>query len=306
MILVNGRQLTISSFPNGERRISLPSNTLLTNNNKKNVVVWQYEDDGDFMLINMVSEYIKRNDNKDTGCIILSMPYERMDRSENGSVCSLEVAVGLLPTDWDYVVIAPHSGKISDYFNSRKLKLQTVEPLKYIISCIKKVLVEETENSPKTALVFPDKGAYMRYGSNISNIVSHIGIQIQEILYGEKTRNFVTGEIEGLDLLDQNDNKVESLKGYSAIVIDDLSSYGGTFIKIHNLLNAMGVEKSFLVLEKSEDSILKGDLIGKYDKIFTTDLMMKIVSDKTFVPELEIISSKEILNKMTQRIGGFK
>lgn len=301
MILVNGRQVTINTFPNGERMIKLPDTTLSLKNDK-HVIVWQYENDGDFMLLNMVSEYITRNDlkNRKVECLIMSMPYERMDRSEEGSVCSLHNAVKLLPTNWDYNTIAPHSGEVEYYFRQEDLYLNSYSPLLDVIDYARNTLLNAA-NGFKTALIFPDKGAYERYGSDV---LYNLRVPLYEVGYGNKVRDFETQEITKLEILDQEGNKMKSLQGFNVVVVDDLSSYGGTFVKIHELLKDMKINKSFLLLEKTEDSLLKGDLIGRYDKIFATDLMMKVVSDPTFVPELEIISSKEILRKITQRLSG--
>src|SRR5690606_29538288 len=66
-------------------------------------------------------------------------------------------------------------------------------------------------------IVFPDAGSAKRYGDKI---------YAKNVLIGNKVRNFETGEIISLDIIgDTFHNHINP----KAIIVDDLSSYGGTF-----------------------------------------------------------------------------
>lgn len=289
MITVNGKQVQIEKFPNGESRFVLnfkPSKDVFVN--------WKYESDSDFFVLNMLDEYIKNHNTfseYNIYCVINSMPYERMDRSENGSVFSLRLAVALLPSNWSYRALGVHSDITTQLLNMHTNgKASAGDIHGYLFEDAQLTLFHLSETG--NVLVFPDKGASDRYARTI---LMSCPFDIEKFVYGEKVRDFDTGKITGLRLVDSDGSEIKSLHGYSAIVVDDLSSYGGTFIRVHNLLKDLGALESHLFLEKAEDSILKGDLLDCYDSIHTTDLMMNIQSDSFSNPNLIIKSSNEII-----------
>lgn len=263
-------------------------------------VVWRYENDGDFLLLNMLDDYIARNtthlEDRTVDCFITSMPYERMDRSENGSIFSLKAAAQTMPKKWNYIVFAPHSDK-------------TVECIKDSVSAFSDVraihvhefLFQNTHRHKTTermwwhdrVLVFPDKGAKDRYSEMVKGFdIIENNIQI---IYGDKSRNFETGDIQSLVFKNEDGSEVETLDGLQVIVMDDLSSYGGTFVRAAKALRKLSPDKLYLFLEKSEDSILKGEVQDHYDVVFTTNLMMDIQNDRKFNKNLVVIDYSEIL-----------
>lgn len=304
MILVNGRQISIFEFPNKERKITLPKSTF-NGDQENNVVLWQYENDGDFVLLRMLDDWIERNDTRkrDVCCVIISMPYERMDRSEDNNVFSLSKVVELLPFEWNYHVLSPHS-KIAEKLIHHNIsgKVSSESIVADVIKFANTHMLQKMDIHNDTALIFPDKGAYLRYHEDVAD---NMALRIDKVIYGEKVRDFNNMEINSLRLFDNKGVEVESLEGTDVIVIDDLSSYGGTFVKLHEKLEELQSEKKFLILEKTEDSILKGDLLGLYDGIYTTDLMMNIMYDPSFSPELHILPKHEIISKITKKLGGF-
>lgn len=297
MILVNGFQVSVMTFPNGERKLSLPESAY-KNAKDTHKVIWQYEDDGDFMLLNMVDDWLThRMGDKDEviECMILSMPYERMDRRENGNVFSLKVAIAMLPADWRFVVLSAHSDVTGEIFKYTRGNYNLVvdymsEVIYFADDYIKEYATDAT-------IVFPDRGALNRYGLDLPE---------ESYFYGEKVRNFETGKINGLEIKFKKDNvvkKVEDMKGMDVVVMDDLSSYGGTFIKLAEELDKINVGKKFLILEKAESSMLKGELLIKYDGVFTTDLMMDIAYDPISTPNLHVLHKEEIIETIGDLIG---
>jgi ribose-phosphate pyrophosphokinase len=108
-------------------------------------------------------------------------------------------------------------------------------------------------------LVFPDAGASKRYSS----------LKGFHTLVGHKHRDFETGEIKSLDIIGSF-NKV----GKKAIIVDDLSSYGGTFVKTSEALKSRGIEEIYLLVAHAENSIFKGKLFENINKVFTTDSIL--------------------------------
>lgn len=295
MISVNGREISITTFPNKERKVDINCSI-----DSQVFVNWKYENDGDFLLLNMVDDAIDRKrieestDTNKVNCIINSMPYERMDRSQNGSVFSLEVACNLLPKGWNYTIIAPHSDVCVNLLKATvKGTVEKVHVHNYLFNEVKENDVLSHLFEEKNVLVFPDEGAKNRY----SKIISEQGsIPYLEIVYGKKHRNFETGNIEKLTLVDERGLEVKDLNGINAIVVDDLSSYGGTFIKLKEVLDECCVKEAHLFLEKAEDSILKGRVLDNYDSVHTTNLMMDLQTDDFNNPNFFVKSSNEIVS----------
>lgn len=279
MITVNGRQLSITTFPNGERKIDVK----LPEGEDRLRIVWRYENDGDFLLLNMLEDYIARNTRhikeKTVDCFITSMPYERMDRSENGSAFSLKVAANMIPKCWNYIIFAPHSDVTAKWIEANVLgTVRVVHVHEFMLG--RTWLHKETEmlGWRDKVVVFPDKGAKDRYSEMVKSL--DFSIEVGQIIYGDKSRDFESGDIESLVFKNEDGSEVDTLEDIEVIVMDDLSSFGGTFVRAAEVLRKLNPSKLFLFLEKSEDSILKGNVLDNYDVVFTTNLMMDIQNDK--------------------------
>jgi ribose-phosphate pyrophosphokinase len=115
-------------------------------------------------------------------------------------------------------------------------------------------------------VVFPDATANKRYGN----------VKIPNQLTGIKHRNFETGKIESLELA----GKIKG-KGFKALLIDDLSSYGGTFLMTAEKLKELGASEIYLLVGHCEDSIFEGNVFKTdlINKVFTTNSILTKQSD---------------------------
>lgn len=266
MITVNGTLVDQKRFPNGESYVELPKGFFEEYPGCHFQIIWQYESDTDFFTLNLLNNLFKQNTNDDFSvlCKITSMPYERMDRSEQGQHFSLEVAVSLLPKNWHYLVFAYHSE-----VSINLLKEHTMCSVKGSL-VMDKILAafeeDQTLDKDQHVFVLPDKGAVARY----SDLLSEYDL---EIYHGEKVRDFETGEILRLKLLDAQGSEVKKIENKSAIVLDDLSSYGGTFSYMADLLEYVGVTERYLLLEKVELSAFKSRMMEKYIMVYSTNLL---------------------------------
>ena len=61
-------------------------------------------------------------------------------------------------------------------------------------------------------------------------------------------------------------------ENFNALIIDDISSYGGTFLHSARKLKELGASKVYLYITHCENTILKGELInsGLLERIYTT------------------------------------
>ena len=58
------------------------------------------------------------------------------------------------------------------------------------------------------------------------------------------------------------------------IVIDDLCSYGGTFVKVLEAIEKhpdINFDEAWLIVTHAEKAMEKGKILEKYDKVFCTD-----------------------------------
>ena len=85
--------------------------------------------------------------------------------------------------------------------------------------------------------------------------------------FGVKKRDWNTGKITGLDVHG-------GLPGspFNVLIIDDISSYGGTFLYSGKRLKELGADKIYLYITHCENSILEGELINSslIERIYTT------------------------------------
>lgn len=111
-----------------------------------------------------------------------------------------------------------------------------------------------TEND---VIFFPDAGSCKRYQDYTD----------KNVIYGVKERDWKTGKILGLKLY----GKLPP-KPFNVLIIDDISSYCGTFYHSANKLKEIGAGKIWLYVTHAENRILEGDLIksGLVERIYAT------------------------------------
>ncbi|GAB6989571.1 phosphoribosyltransferase family protein [Paenibacillus pini] len=275
MIKLNSRIVDYTIFPNGETKLD---NTDLVIH-PFNEIMFKYENDGDFIKLMFLKKYL--DSAKVTAeLIIMYMPYSRMDRSENDSPFTLKYVTEFINNlNFNSVtLIEPHSDVSVALLENCKAEYIN---FKLLASVIEKVEFD-TEHD---YIMFPDAGASKRYSK----------MKFKNVIVGNKERDFRTGDIKGLTL-HSNSQGV----GKKVIIVDDLSSYGGTFVKSAEALRERGFEKIYLLVAHAENSIFKGELFDNVDKVFTTD---SIISEQNnwenlkFKEQLKIYEIEEVLLK---------
>jgi regulator of replication initiation timing len=114
---------------------------------------------------------------------------------------------------------------------------------------------------------FPDEGAMKRY-SDMANMPYAFGI---------KKRNWETGKILGLDIMN-----TELVKDKNVLIIDDICSRGGTFLHSAKALKAAGANRIFLYVTHAEKTMVNGEMYNDLDlveRIYTTDSIFNIEWD---------------------------
>lgn len=300
MIIVNGVLPNISHFPNGETNLTLPDNlpSICDSFGYDIEVVWKFESDQEFMWIRQLSSYLKgMNDgeyaNAKIKCSIPYFPYERMDRYSEGTNNSFTVieAVDMLPKEWEYYILEPHSKVLMGALNSDRLKYH----ISYFNDFNDSIYGDFDPRGYDTTLyVLPDKGSINRYAeTSIFNDtpVGKLKVALNrgaKVVVGSKTRDFDTGRIKSYDILqelvvnkDDNNqpiklvylNDIDYSKFNKVVVIDDLASYGGTFMLLKNEMSKLlDKDKVQWVLRVAhlELSAYRSGLLNEY-QVHTTD-----------------------------------
>lgn len=285
MIKVNGKVIQFEQFPNGETRlvkesvfVALDTYEGTVDNDVVNIE-FKYEDDSDLIKLLFVKKYLEQILAKGLfyyNLHIYYMPYSRMDRVENNSPFTLKyVAEFINNLGFDELVVTePHSDVTPALLNDSHAEFINVNLLEEV--------KEDVEFEDEIDyIVFPDNGASKRYSN----------LKVKNVLVGHKHRDFETGMITSLDIIGNiNDN------GKKAIIVDDLSSYGGTFVATAKELRKKGIEKVYLLVAHAENSIFKGRLFDHVDKVFTTDSILTEQANwenQKFVEKLHVFNIGE-------------
>lgn len=254
MILLNDKEVKFKTYPNGETHFDDELILSFVQDVDRHRLTLKYQDDGDLIKLMFMKKYLDQTYRKNSELTIYYMPYSRMDRTG-----------GEYPFTLKYV---------TDFINSLNFEvIQVIEPhsdvtpalLDNVISVdINKTLIYEVAkevnfDKEKDYLFFPDAGAQKRYAGFWPEVNS---------LVGYKKRDFDTGRITNFQLVGETPPEP-----FKVIIMDDLSSYGGTFLLSAEHLRNAGATEVYLLVAHAEESILKGKVFesGLIDKVFTTD-----------------------------------
>ena len=304
MIYLNENTVEFITFPNKEKRLDLPKEFVKFHDTKVvNDIYWKYETDESIFELLLVDNAMISYE-QEYNLYIGYMPYSRMDRvKEQGTAFSLEVIVRIinnLSCVNGIYVLDPHSPITLQELNRYQLSDNAFE-FKYSLA---KDVIDYMQLDVNNAwFVFPDKGAATRYNAD----------DYPNVIICEKVRNFATGKIESIKA---SIEKVTNTPSENAplIIIDDLCSYGGTFVgaikAIETDLNIKSSE-NWLIVTHAETAIDMGQVPLIFNKIFTTDsiytpqgyqyMNMKPFnsSDKVYVrPVLDIIKKEPAYDRV--------
>lgn len=279
LIKVNGKEIEFVKFPNEEtnmKHLSFPD----VSNQSHSTVCFKYENDSDLIKLLFVKNHLDTlvGEEHEIYLEIYYMPYSRMDRSVDGSPYTLKWVSNFINNMKfnSILIVEPHSDKTTDLLhNSHSF---------FINKVLYRIVLREIDFDTRLDyIMFPDKGAATRYKDFL----------FPNVLIGEKTRNFETGRIESLNVT----GKVGDITN-KVLIIDDLSSYGGTFCTSAKKLREIGFEEIYLLVAHSENNVFKGELFNNIDKLFTTDSILTeqdLLQNKKFESQLRVYKMEEFL-----------
>lgn len=262
MLYLNDNEVKFITFPNQEKRLDLPLE--FVNNLHENIVLWNYETDASIFELLLFDEVMAKLKHR-YKLVIEYMPYSRMDRTnKKNTAFSLKVLTQLLSEQTsalkEVFVLDPHSPETLSKFKEFGMKVQEID-----YSLADEVMEFANVNLDETWIVFPDNRAANRYDY----------YKYPNVIICEKTRNFTTGAIESVKAkITRTKGSITKEMNPNLIVIDDLCSYGGTFVKALEAIKTLptiNFNKAWLVVTHAEKALEEGKVLEKYDKVFCTD-----------------------------------
>lgn len=276
MIFLNKEPISENRFPDGTAapRIQLPIGQDTTDT----VITWKYDDDSEVVKLIYVVSWLREHGISD---IVLNLPYipnARMDRVKNDDeVFTLKYFANIINSlNFKKVItLDPHS-YVSEALIDRIIANSPNEYIEHVLDILDEKWYLDIDNN--TVLFFPDEGAMKRY-SAIANEF-HL-----PYVFGMKKRDWRTGDILGLDVC--GIDAIDNIASKNVLIIDDISSKGGTFYHSAKALKELGFKDIYLYISHCENIVHEGDMIssGLIKEIFTTDSIYR--KDRHVIKENE-------------------
>lgn len=269
MIKINGEVVNVKKFPDGTLLLKedVPYNF---KDYREATITWLFENNEELVTLIYIVKHLNSHGIYN---LYLNMPYipnARQDRVKTSEdVFTLKYFAEVINwLDFDSVtVLDPHSSVSEALINNIVIK----HPDRYVWEAIESKYIGGTDN---LTMFFPDEGAMKRY-STMFNLPYAFGI---------KKRDWETGEIKGLDLSGMTD----LIKGRKILIVDDISSRGGTFYHSAKKLKELGAKQIYLYISHCENTILEGEVLssGLIDRVFTTNSIFTKEHEKITVMEV--------------------
>ena len=244
MIKLNDVIVTPTIFPDKTSQVWKIDISILKNN--VNMIAWQFENENEFLHVAQLKKLV--NNLRPNARTILNIPYFPYARQDhvvsNATTFALRSFLELLNTLRfnGIFTVDLHSNIPFEYLDN----LTNVYPHEAIKNAI--------DSFQPDLIVFPDKGAQMRYAHRFT--LPHISIH--------KERDQLTGYLTIKGIIN-NDNII--LSGKKCLIVDDLCDGGGTFIlAAQELFNAdvkeVGLYTTHGIYSKGVQ-VLKDNLISR-------------------------------------------
>ena len=249
MLKVDGTVVNIGHFPDGTLLIKHPANYSEKEKQMRHEIQWLFENNEEMVALLYLTRHLQSHGVDRIELLMPYIPNARQDRVKSGEdVFTLKYfaefinALGFSKV----TVLDPHSYVSEALINNIVVK----SPIDYI-----SVAIGVTRPN---LLFFPDEGAMKRYSGMFS----------LPYAFGIKKRDWQTGQIQGLDVA----GSTELIKDATILIVDDISSRGGTFYYSAKKLKELGAGKIFLYISHCENTILQGEVLtsGLIERVYTT------------------------------------
>lgn len=252
MIKINGKVIELGKFPDGTLHMKPDVDFDEKNPCGEATITWHYESNEEMTALMFLTKHLQNNGYPLVHLVMPYIPNARQDRvKSNEDVFTLKYFAEFINdlAFVDVTVLDPHSSVSEALINNIRIN----SPKKYIEMALKEI------GRSNLMLFYPDEGAMKRYSGMISFPYA----------FGIKRRDWVSGNILGLDAA----GDVDRIKGRDVLIVDDISSRGGTFYHSAKKLKELGANHIYLYITHCERTIFEGDIFksGLIDMVFTTD-----------------------------------
>ncbi len=263
MIKINGVELQKTYFPDGTLHLKH-----VAEEGENTKIEWKYENNEELVSLIFITNHLREKINGDIELYMPYVPNARQDRTKNPQdIFMLKYFAGVINSlGFSKVyILDPHSDVTSALID--RVVQMPVEP--YIQQAIKLSGISKE----KDIVFFPDSGSQKRYSDESK----------YPYAFGIKQRDWATGEIKGLEV--SGDIPKEP---FDVLIIDDISSYGGTFYFAAKKLKELGARNIDLYITHCENSILDGKLMDGdlINHIYTTSSLFTKEHDKITIIKL--------------------
>lgn len=278
MIKIENIKIELNQFPDHTQNLRLPEEFYINMKNLSNSsnyqrnnnlikIEWIYENDSELVSLLFLTKHLQEQGNK-IKLILPYIPNARMDRvNHDDEIFTLKYFTSIINSlNFEEVwVLDAHSSVALALID--RVKQIPVQPF------IEKVI----EQVKPDLLFMPDEGAYKRY-TTFSNLPSTFGI---------KHRDWRTGNILRYEV-----SEPELVKNNKVLIIDDISSKGGTFYHAANGLLLAGAKEVNLYITHSEKTIEQGELLKEdspIKNIYTANPLFETNSFTTQLNKIHIL-----------------
>ena len=250
MIKVGNVEIKQGQFPDGTLLMKFDPNGDEFDTRGNILVEWYYENDAELFSLICVKRHLDRVYSYSD--VVLEMPYiphARMDRVKSDEdVFTLKYFCEVI-NSLNFKVVHVRDA----HSNVSLALLNNVEEMP-----ITNYVLDAIFEAQADVLFFPDEGAMKRYSSE------------SELPYafGMKKRDWKTGKIEGLDIIN-----TDNIVGKDVLIVDDICSRGGTFYYSAKALKAAGAKSVSLYVTHLEKTVILGEMAstdGLVDHVYTT------------------------------------
>jgi len=258
MIKLNGTEIVIDKFPDGTLHFADSCGMDKHSGWTCADIEWYFESNEEMVSLMFIVKHLRAHDVQIARLTMPYIPNARQDRVKSSAdVFTLKWFADFI----NYLgfnevrVLDPHSSVSEALFNN----LRVQNPSHYIMKAITKIGCIKEDTNKNLIAFYPDEGAMKRYS----------GLIPLEYAFGIKRRDWKTGKIEGIDVA----GSVDAIKNSSIIIIDDISSRGGTFYFSAKKLKELGASHIYLYITHCEKTIFEGEVFksGLIDKVYTTN-----------------------------------
>lgn len=243
MLYLNGKPVDFGQFPNKESYLPIKELDVRPTNKVK----FDYTEDGDIILLGMLKQWL--DDMKATAELYISyMPYSRMDRPNGEYSVALKMMAQLI-NDMEFTSVTvrePHSEATLGALKNAGADWWVADRIRTVVKM-----------SYADTLFYPDDGALKRYDTSETGM---------SFAVGSKKRTFGTGNID--------EYSIKGDVGINVLIMDDLCSRGGTFIRAAMLLKEQGARHVELLVAHCENNVFTGEVFNYIDRIYTSKEML--------------------------------